>query len=143
MLIQFKPIILINIYSYYYWLISKSVTSSTLKCMLKWNPESSCLYCMLTLILLAYSLWNCLWAHALHSFRSQYRGENFHVLHVYTTKVIDQIRLSAASTLGIVSQVCHVSQTITSYKYLLFVKSCLHDYNKWWLKMGILTVEIP
>lgn len=42
----------------------------------------------------------------------------------------DQIRLSAASTLGIVSQVCHVSQTITSYKYLLFVKSCLHDYNK-------------
>lgn len=42
----------------------------------------------------------------------------------------DQIRLSAASTLGIVSQVCHASQTITvSYKYLSCPCQIMHNFS--------------
>lgn len=41
----------------------------------------------------------------------------------------DQIRLSAASTLGIVSQVCHVTQKtrFLAFIFYVFVKSCMHD----------------
>lgn len=41
----------------------------------------------------------------------------------------DQIRLSAASTLGMVSQVCRVTQTTTFLTFIFYVlvKSCMHD----------------